>query len=83
MQLNIIKSKVMHIARENKSATFVMLDPLSDTKRDLTLTIVEIDLGVIISQDLKPEKEVSKASSTANKILGLLKDAFIFREPTL
>ena len=41
----------------------------------------EKDLGVIISRDLKWEKQCSAAVRTANKILGMIKRNFVDRSP--
>ncbi|XP_065673062.1 A disintegrin and metalloproteinase with thrombospondin motifs adt-1-like [Hydra vulgaris] len=60
-----------------------MLELQSGAKRDLTTTMIEIDLKVAISQDLKPEKQINKAALIANKFLGLLKNTFISQDPAL
>ncbi len=38
----------------------------------LSMTTTETDLGVIISTDLKPSNQCSKALDTANKLVGYI-----------
>ena len=49
----------------------------------LATTSRERDLGVIITPDLKWHEQARQASSTANRVLGLLKKAFTTRDRAL
>ena len=73
MLFNVDKCKVMHILYDNMKAEYLLdgvkLEHLKEEK----------DLGVIISEDLKWEKQCSSAVSKANKILGMIKRNFVDR----
>ncbi len=43
---------------------------------ELSVTIIETDLGVIISDDLKPSNQCSKVVKTANKLVGFIGRTF-------
>jgi len=65
MLLNADKCKVMHLGFHNKQAKYDMNDV------QLECVSEEEDLGVIISGDLKWEKQCSEAVKKANRMLGL------------
>ena len=71
MLFNAEKCKVIHVGYNNVKAKYFMdgvkLEHVSEEK----------DLGVIISEDLKWEKQCSSAVSKANKILGMIKRNFV------
>jgi len=73
MLFNVEKCKVMHIGYNNMKAEYFMdgvkLEHVTEEK----------DLGVIISEDLKWEKQCSSAVSKANRILGMIKRNFVDR----
>ena len=75
MLFNADKCKVMHVGynNTNKHANYdvndVQLECVSEEK----------DLGVIISEDLKWQKQCSEAVRKANRMLGLIKRNFIDR----
>ena len=75
MLFNIEKCKVMHLGFNNFHATYHMdglqLQTVSDEK----------DLEVIISDDMKWEKQCSAAVLKANSILGMIKRNFVDRSP--
>ena len=66
MPFNIDKCKVLHVGFNNIKEKYV-LDGC-----DLSAVSDEKDLGVIVSSDLKMSKQCKKASSTANKVLGMI-----------
>lgn len=70
MLFNIEKCKVLHFGRNNLRATYVMDGKVLD---DLD---VERDLGVLISSDLKVNKQCCKVVNTANRILGMINRTF-------
>ena len=67
LHFNEEKCKVMHIGRNNPRYGYC-LGPSA-----LAESVEEKDLGVLITNNLKPSRQVSKAAANANSILGLLK----------
>jgi len=67
------KCKVMHVGFN--------ISTLNIDMNDVQLECVseEKDLGVIISDDLKWEKQYSEAARKANRMLGMIKHNFIYR----
>ena len=78
MKFNISKCKVMHFGRsKNTPANFpkyvmngVVLDEVQEEK----------DLGVIITENLKASVHCDKIAKKANKILGLIKRTFTYKD---
>ena len=70
MLFNADKCKVMHIGFNNKQAKYdindIQLECVSDEK----------DLGIIVSEDLKWDKQCSEAVKKANRMLGMIKRNF-------
>jgi len=66
MLFNAEKCKVKHFGYNNRKADYFM-DGVN-----LEHVTEEKDLGVIISEDLKWEKQCSSAVSKANRILGMI-----------
>jgi len=79
MELNISKCKVMHVGKKNPEITYTMNNYSDNQPTPLLTTITERDLGITISSDLKLYKQCVKAASTAYKIFGMLKKAFVSR----
>lgn len=79
MQLNVGKCKVMHVGRLNPHNKYTMSDQ-NNIEITLNETNCERDLGIFLSSDLKPTNQVNHAASTANKILGMLKNTFVNRD---
>ena len=73
MLFNADKCKVMHMGFNNKQAKYdmngIQLECVSEEK----------DLGVIISEDLKWDKQCSEAVKKANRMLGMIKRNFVDR----
>jgi len=71
MLFNVEKCKVIHIGYDNMKAEYFMdgvkLEHVNEEK----------DLGVIISEDLKWEKQCSSAVSKANRILRIIQRNFV------
>ena len=63
MKFNPSKCKVMHIGKNNTKYDYKLFG------QNLTKVTSERDLGVIISNDLKPTKHCISASEKANEIL--------------
>ena len=70
---NADKCKVMHVRYDNKKAKYDM----NDVKLECVLD--EKDLSVIISEDLKWEKQCSEAARKANRMLGMIKRNLVDR----
>ena len=81
MSLNTAKCKVMNIGRQNQGADYTNRDQNGDKKKFITTN--ERDFGLQISKDLKPHDLFCKAASTANRVIGLLKNTFDSRDPKL
>jgi len=77
MELNISKCKVMNIGIKNPKHTYTMNNYTDNLATPLNITTHELDLGIIISNDLKLGKQCAKAANTAYSIFGRLKRAFI------
>ena len=70
MLFNQDKCRVMHIGFNNTRAEYTMDGfKLEDTNE-------ERDLGIIMQEDLKFNKQCAKAANTANRILGMIKRNF-------
>ena len=74
MPLNASKCKVMHVGRDNPSVDYEI------NREKLQVVELEVDLGVVISKDLKREGQCSKSVKKANQILGLIARTFISRD---
>ena len=73
MFFNIDKCKVLHIGSNNVQAAYTM------NGVQLASVEQEKDLGVVISNDLKPGKQVSEVIKTANKLIGFIGRTFEFK----
>ena len=74
MELNASKCKVMHCGRGNLRAQYTIMG------RVMATTERERDLGIILTPNMKWHEQVSYAASTANRILGVLRNAFVSRD---
>ena len=70
MSFNVDKCKVMHVGRSNENHQYTMNNKVLQSATE------EKDLGVIISNDMKPSKQCMAATNKANKILGLINRTF-------
>ena len=74
MEFNVTKCHVMHVGRHNKRHIYSMDGTaLAETKE-------ERDIGVVVSNNLKPTAQCKKAAQTANAVLGQIQRAFHFRD---
>ena len=73
MSFNADKCKVMHIGYRNEKANYV----LNGTQ--LKTVDREVDLGVTISNNLKPGLQCSEVVKKANKIIGLIGRSFDYK----
>jgi ribonucleases P/MRP protein subunit RPP40 len=74
MAFNVAKCHVMHIGKHNPRHTYKMLG------QDLAVTKSEKDVGVTISDTLKPSEQCKRAAQTANAVLGQILRSFHFRD---
>ena len=75
LSFNIDKCKVMHIGKNNPKLEYTMRT--ENENKILIETREEKDLGVWITNDLKPEKQVIAASQRAMTVLRSVKRAFV------
>ena len=73
MDFNVNKCKVLNIGSKNMKSSYTMnniqLENVSNEK----------DLGIIISNDLKPTKQCTEAVKKANKLIGFIGRAFEYK----
>ncbi len=70
MKLNVEKCKVMHIGINNDNVKYLM------NGVELSVTNTETDVGVMISDDLKPSNKCWKVVKTANKLVRFIGRTF-------
>ena len=85
MRFNVRKCKVMHVGKSNnKRSTHVYtMNDSSGATQELQETVLERDLGVLISNDLKLRPQVETAAARANRVFGIFKRVFQCRSPRL
>jgi hypothetical protein len=74
MQFNIAKCHVMQMGRNNPCHGYQM------NGQQLAVTKAERDVGVIISDNLKPSDQCKSAANTAGAVLGQILRAFHYRD---
>ena len=74
MSFNVLKCKVMHVGRDNTRAAYFMGGQQLDTTEE------ERDLGVVMSNKLKPGPQCLKAAKTGQQVLGQILRAFHARD---
>ena len=77
MSFNVSKCKVMHIGRNNIKHTYTM------NNTPLVVTDKERDIGVNISNNLKPSNHCADAARRANAILTQISKAFLYRDKNI
>ncbi|XP_065672156.1 uncharacterized protein LOC136089981 [Hydra vulgaris] len=84
IHFNIDKCKVMHAGCPKKRLSHeYSMETADGMRHTIATTAIESDLGILISNDLKVRAQVEKAASTANRVLGRLKNAFRSRNLAL
>ena len=66
MSFNVYKCSVMHIGHNNMKSNYNM------SNQHLPTTDQQRDLGIIITKDLKWQKQTEKSCKTANRVLGVI-----------
>ena len=79
MKFNADKCKVIHFGHNNISLKYVM-GGYAPTGIVLEEVKVEKDVGVMVSEDLKPSIQCSQAAKKANSILGRMAQSFSYRD---
>jgi len=74
MALNVKKCKVMHLGRRNPEFAYRMMG------QELKKAESEKDLGVMVSQSLKPKEHCEKAARTAGRVLNQILKTFLYRD---
>ena len=70
MSFNVDKCSMMHIGHTNMQSNYNM------PNRQLPTTDQQWDLGIIITKDLKRQKQTEKSCKTANRVLGFIASNF-------
>jgi hypothetical protein len=77
MSFNVRKCKVMHLGRNNPRATYEMCGTQLEVTRE------EKDIGVVITDNLKPAAQCARAARTAQTVLGQITRAFKYRDKSV
>ena len=89
LRLNIEKCKVMHVHGRGKGTlkqsmhTYTMLSVDDGARRQLVETVLERDLGVLVTPNLKWKDQVEASVAKANRVFGMLKRTFASRSAKL
>ena len=77
MDFNIAKCHVLHFGKKNSSYIYHLCgSPLNKVSE-------EKDLGVLISEDLKPYKNIQENIKKANKMIGMVRRTFSFLDKNM
>ena len=79
MQFNAGKCSIMHLGKNNRKYSYTM-GGYAPAGVVLATSTEEKDVGVMISDNLKPAAQVAKAVSKANQVLGQMSRAFHYRD---
>ena len=77
MNFNVDECSVMHIGHSNVQGNYNMSNqqlPTTDQRRDL---------GIIVTKDLKWQKQTEKSCPTANRVLGIIAGNFKYKNKEL
>jgi ribonucleases P/MRP protein subunit RPP40 len=74
MAFNVAKCHIMHIGKHNPQNKYKMLG------QNFSVFSSEKDVGVIISDTLKPSEQCKRAAQTASAVLGQILRSFHFRD---
>ena len=77
MNFNVDKCSVMHIRHNNMQSNYNM------SNQQLLTTDQQQDLGIIITKDLKWQKQTEKICKTANRVLGFIARNFRYKNREL
>jgi hypothetical protein len=74
MNFNVEKCKVLHFGKNNPGIVYEM------NHTDLESVDEERDLGILVRKDLKVSSQVNKVVKTANRVLGMIKRSFVYKD---
>jgi ribonucleases P/MRP protein subunit RPP40 len=83
LRFNVDKCKVMHMGKKNEKARYQMQRSGTGNRADLVETQEEKDLGIWMSNTLKPSNHVIRAVNKANQLLGLVRRSFTYMDGEL
>ena len=69
LKFNAAKCKVMHVGHTLETSYFLEVD---DNKKQLAEITEERDLGVIVTNDLKPARQCVKPAARAMSVIGMI-----------
>ena len=67
MKFNVAKCKVMHTGNNNNEFSYEMNGKVLDK------VLIEKDLGIMISSDMKSSQQCVAACNKANRVLGMIR----------
>lgn len=79
MSFNELKCKIMHVGKNNPNYSYHM-GGYAPAGTILKEVLEEKDIGVIISNSLKPYAQCAKAAKQANSVLGQMSRSFHYRD---
>ena len=79
MEFNAKKCKIMHFGRTNPHNSYCM-GGYAPAGTVLEKVSQEKDIGVIVSDSLKPFNQCAKAAKKANSVLGQMSRSFLYRD---
>ena len=74
MKFNVGKCKIMHLGKNNPNHQYTMNNIPMISSTD------EKDVGVLLTDNLKPSKHCAQVAQNANQVLGQMTRAFHFRD---
>ena len=78
ISFNYDKCKVMHFGKKNKENMYTMELGLGEQPHIIEKSLVERDLGLMVSSDLKWVNQVEKATKAAKAIVSQIKNSFSY-----
>jgi hypothetical protein len=83
MSFNYDKCKVMHFGKKNREQTFTMSLGQGEQPHVIEKSLVERDLGLMVSSDLKWATQVEKATKAAKTIIAQIRKSFSYFDADL
>ena len=74
MEFNVAKCKVMHTGNKNNEFSYEMNGKVLDK------VLIEKDLGIMISSDMKSSQQCVAACNKANRVLGMIRRTISYKE---
>ena len=83
MSFNYEKCKVMHFGKYNPETSYNMKLNDNGLFHHIEKSVLERDLGLLISNDLKWANQIDKVTKTANAIIAQIRQSFNYFDPEL